>query len=356
MAQGEDRVSLKEKLGQMVMVGFRGFEIGDDSPISADIENRYLGGVILFDRDLALNTSERNIKNPEQVKKLVAQLQARSQSTLLIGIDYEGGFVTRLKAKYGFPETLSALKMAELPEEQMRVKCAAMASTLAELGFNINFAPVVDLNLNPDLGPIGKYERSYSADPGLVTSRAAIAIDAYRAKKIMTSLKHFPGHGSAKGDTHLELVDVTKTWTDRELDPYRALIRAGRVDTVMTAHVFNSRWGEDAPEEEYPATLSPHAIPRLLREKLAFDGVVFSDDMQMGAIAKNYGLEEAIRLAVNADVDILVFGNNVSFDEAIASRVITILTNLVERGEITQARIDRSYRRIVALKKKLESQ
>ncbi len=340
-------MTLLEQIGLMVMVGFRGYEIIPGSTIAKDIADRNVGGTILFDRDMTENLP-RNVQNPAQVKKLVAQARALSKSNLIVSIDHEGGFVCRLKEKYGFPKTLTALKMAALPEMEFAAAARAMVGTLADAGINFNFAPVVDVNVNPLSPAIGKYERSFSGDPDVVADKAGGLIAAHRERRVLTSLKHFPGHGSAAVDSHFGMTDITETWSELELRPFETLIKAGLVDTVTTAHVFHKRL-----DPKYPVTLSPTVLSQLLRKRMGFDGVIMSDDMQMGAITQHYGLETAVKLAIQAGVDMLVFGNNVSFDEHIGEKVIATIAKLVAQGDIPEARIHESVRRIQELKAKL---
>jgi beta-N-acetylhexosaminidase len=339
-------VGLDAKIGQMLMVGFRGMEVGDDHFVAADIQERNLGGVVLLDYDVPSKSPERNIKSPAQVKALVASLQARADTPLLVAIDHEGGIVTRLKEVHGFPSTKSHQALGELDDLHVtREQATAMAQTLADLGINLNLAPVVDLNTNPDNPIIAKYERSYSADPDTVTRHAATFIEAHHAQGVSCTLKHFPGHGSSTGDTHEGWVDVTETWSRAELEPYAAIIEAGLADAVMTAQVFNAHL-----DAEHPATLSHSTIAGILREELDYDGVVISDDMQMRAIANHYGFETAVQKAIEAGVDILAFANNSVYEEDVATRAITHIKHLVEEGILSEERIDASYRRIRRLK------
>ena len=177
-------------------------------------------------------------------------------------------------------------------------------------------------------------------------------IKAHRKFNVLTSLKHFPGHGSSKADTHLGMADVTDTWEPRELAPYRILIDSGYVDAVMSAHIVNRKL--DAGGN--PGTLSKSILTGILRDKLGFSGVVFSDDMQMHAITEHYGLEEAIRLAIGAGIDIMTFSNNISgSDERTVDKVHAVIRDMVEKRVITEARIDESFDRIMNLKKQLAS-
>lgn len=338
--------SLSIKIGQMLMIGFRGMEPKDDSSIAADIRERGIGGVVLFDYDVPSKSPIRNIESPEQLRRLTSELQKLSTTLLFIAVDQEGGRVCRLKPSRGFPPTVSAAYLGKLDNaDSTRQAAGSTAFLLKSLGVNMNLAPVVDLNVNPSNPVIGKLDRSFSADPVVVARQARMVIDAFHQQGIIAALKHFPGHGSSTTDTHKDFTDVTATWSKKELDPYRALIREGYSDPVMTAHVFNARI-----DSLYPATLSKATIEGLLRKQLGFRGVVLSDDMQMKAIADRYGLEEAIRLAIDAGVDVLIFGNNVSYDPEIASKATSIIRHLVEKGAISPERINESYRRIMTLK------
>ncbi len=345
-------VSLAEEIGQMLMVGFRGLAVDANHPIVSDIRDRHLGSVVLFDRDLPSGQPVRNIQSPGQVRELVASLQAAAQAPLLVAIDQEGGLVSRLTEERGFPSTVSHQYLGELndPAETHR-QAGIIGETLAGLGINLNLAPVVDLCANPDNPVIARFERCFSADAQVVAAQAEAYVRAHHERGVLCTLKHFPGHGSSSQDSHLGLVDVTDTWTRTELEPYARLIEAGLVDAVMTAHIYNTHLDPD-----YPATLSPATITGLLRGELGYDGVVISDDMQMGAIAQHYGLEVAVHQAIVAGVDILAFANNTTYyDEQIATRAVTIISELVAQGAISKGRIDESYRRIMRLKQRLQA-
>lgn len=338
--------SLSIRIGQMLMIGFRGLDLKSAPTIEADISKRGIGGVVLFDYDVPTASPVRNIESPAQLARLTSELQQRSKIPLLIAIDQEGGRVCRLKTSRGFPPTVSAARLGALDNaDSTRQAAASTAALLNSLGINMNLAPCVDLRVNPSCPVIGKLDRSYSADACVVTRHAGIVADTFRLGRVIPVLKHFPGHGSSTQDTHKDFTDVTATWSKQELEPYRQLIRQGYEYPVMTAHVFNARI-----DSLYPATLSRATIDGLLRNELQFRGVVISDDMQMKAIADRYGLEEAIRLAIDAGVDILLFGNNVSYDPDIAAKAARIIRHLVEKGSIAPERIDASYRRIMELK------
>ncbi|HEX6473838.1 MAG TPA: glycoside hydrolase family 3 N-terminal domain-containing protein, partial [Candidatus Limnocylindria bacterium] len=268
---------------------------------------------------------------------------------LLIAVDEEGGQVARLGPDHGFPPTVSAAELGA--EDDVRVTRRAgrdIARTLRAAGINLNLAPVVDLNLNPDNPIIGALDRSFGADPDLVHRQAAAFMDGHRAIGVWTTLKHFPGHGSATGDTHLGVVDVTDTWQRVELRPFGDLIADGHAQAILTAHVFNARL-----DPEHPATLSHATITGILRRQLGWRGVVISDDMQMGAIRDAYGYPDAVRLAILAGVDILTIANQQVFEEGIVEQTIELVAGMVEDGSIPESRIDQSWRRISDLRQKI---
>lgn len=342
-------VPIEEKIGQMLLIGFRGISISDSNQIAKDIKNGRVGGVVLFDVDVALGYTQRNIVSPSQVKELISSLQSFAKIPLFVGVDQEGGKVARLKEKYGFPHNVSQQYLGNLNnQDSTRYYAGVTAQTLNEVGFNLNFAPVVDLNVNPDNPVIGKIERSFSADASIVVNNSVWVIEEHHNRNIKCTMKHFPGHGSSTSDSHQGLTDVTKTWSEIELKPYQDIIEMGKADFIMTAHIFNSNLDAD-----YPATLSKNIITGILRNQLKFDGVIVSDDMNMKAITDYYGLSNAIELSINAGVDILVFGNNLIYDEMIATKAIDIIKKLIDDGKISKERIDESYQRIMKMKSNL---
>jgi len=341
--------TLREKIGQMLLLGFRGYEVNDGHPLARDLAEGNLGGVIFYDQEMAdRSLSGRNIRSREQVKALVASLQHRARTPLLVAIDQEGGKVNRLKPAYGFPATRSQAELGKvnLPGQTF-AHAEQMAQTLADLGINLNLAPVVDLAVceaNPIIQAIG---RSFSGDPAIVARHALEFVRAHRVRGVMTCPKHFPGHGSARGDTHQGLVDVTAHWTEQEVIPFQRLIEAGCCDLVMTAHVFNRTL-----DAERPATLSRAVLDGLLRGKLGFKGVIVSDDMEMKAISSHYGLEQALHYGIEAGLDLLCFGNNMIYDANIGTKAAELIERLVVSGKITEARIDESFGRLQNLKRK----
>lgn len=345
--------SLETMIGQMIMVGTRGMNIEEVSPqFQAQIKTGKIGGIVLFDYDVVKKEAHRNIQSPAQVKQLITNLQKIAPTPLFMAVDQEGGRVNRLKTKYGFPTTVSAQYLGDLDNvDSTQYYANRIATICQELGFNVNFAPAVDVNYNPESPAIGKIERSFSADPELVIKHAEILIKAQHAKGILSTLKHFPGHGSAQSDPHYGVTDVTKYWQESELIPFEKLGNSTENVAIMTAHVANQNLDAD-----YPATLSKKIITGILREKLGFQGVIFSDDMQMQAVNKQFGFETIIEKSINAGVDVLVFGNNLEYDELIPTKAIDIISKMVANGTISKTRIQQSYDRIMATKEKINLQ
>jgi beta-N-acetylhexosaminidase len=336
--------SLDIKIGQMLLIGFPGPKV--DSAVLEEVRRGKVGSVILFEKNIPPSNSFVNLK------KIIWTYQNAASIPLFIGIDQEGGRVNRLKNKYGFPSSITADAMAKSKSiDSVRFYAEATATTLAGLGININFAPVVDLASNPANPIIAKYGRAFSADEDSVVLLAKEYIRQHHKYGVLTSLKHFPGHGSSRDDTHLGLADVTNTWEERELMPYQSLIDSGYADAVMTSHIVNKKIEPDG----HPGTLSDDIITGILRNRLRFSGVVFTDDMQMHAITKHYGLEEAIKLTIGAGVDIMTFSNNISgSDQRTVDKVHSIIKRYVKDGTIKASRIDESFKRIMKLKNRLK--
>jgi len=353
-------LSLRDKIGQMLLIGFAGKQVDSQSPIVKNIEATNLGGVILFDYDFNTKTFNRNIESPNQVKQLNYDLQHftklankkhhRPQLPLLISVDYEGGMVNRLGEQYGFPEALSAAEVGKRGLGEAEISAETMALTLSDAGFNLNFAPVLDVNVNPDNPVIGKKERSYSDDANTVADFSKVYSQHFLQHNIQCVYKHFPGHGSSTKDSHLGFVDVTDTWQSYELEPYQQLLNNKEAcGVVMSAHIVNRQLDDSG----LPATLSHKILTGLLREKYQFKGVIITDDMQMKAISDNYGLEQALVLTINAGADMIIFGNNLSATSQDPKEVIDIIEAKVRSGEISPERIDAAYQRIKALKNSL---
>ena len=342
---------LKQQIGQMLLIGFRGTEITENSYIVKTMNDLNISGVILFDYDVPSKSFPRNITSPEQTKNLIADLKKFSHSPLFVAVDAEGGLVNRLKEKYGFIAVPSPQELGEQdnPKHTKEIS-TTLARQLSDLGFNVNFAPVVDVNVNPENPVIGGIERSFSSNPDKVIEQASAFIVAHREQGVLTALKHFPGHGSSQSDSHLGMVDVTNTYQDKELIPFQKLIEQENADMVMTAHIINRNI-----DTEYPATLSPLFLQNILREQLKFNGVIVSDDMQMGAITEHYGFEDALIRAINAGCDLLIISNNGKiYNEQAPHKARDIIFQAVKDNKIPRDTIIQSFIRIQALKSKIK--
>ncbi|KTD61841.1 glycoside hydrolase family 3 N-terminal domain-containing protein [Legionella spiritensis] len=356
-----NNASLRDKIGQMLIIGFNGKEIDNHSPVVKAINNENIGGVILFDYDYQTHKFDRNIDNPVQVKKLNEDLQHAAQKAnashhrpelpLLISIDYEGGQVTRLREDYGFPATIPAAEIGKKSLIEARHAAETMANTLQDAGFNLDFAPILDVDVNPENPVIGKKKRSFSEDPATVANYAAVFSTSFLNHGIQCAYKHFPGHGSSTTDSHVSFVDVSNTWDNKELFPYLSLLEDQQhCGMVMTAHIVNRQLDDSG----LPATLSYKMLTGVLREQLSFEGVIITDDMQMKAISDHYKLAQSVTLAINAGVDMLIFGNQLSEKPQDPKQVIDIIESKVMSGEISQSRIEDAYQHIVTFKQTLK--
>ena len=347
---GEARpLPLDDAVGQMLLIGIPGERLEADTV--ALLEDVAPGGVILFDFDLPSNgANPRNITSPQQLSALIAELQEQAAIPYFIAVDVEGGLINRLKPAHGFGITLpSHQELGAGAVAATGDAAAAVAAELSRLGINWNLAPVVDVNVYPGSPAIGALGRSFGVDPEMVAAHAAAFARAHAAAGVISALKHFPGHGSAAGDTHLGVTDVTDSFRrDSELAPYQLLIEDGYEDVVMTAHVVN----RNLDPTGRPATLSTAIVTGLLRQQLGFEGVVLSDDMQMGAIVEEYSLERAAIEAIIAGVDVILLANQLSADMTEVQRVQRAVLEAVAGGEISEDRIYESVDRILALKRR----
>ncbi len=340
-------MNLDQKIGQMLLVGFRGTSIEAGNTVIDDIRKSHVGGVIYFDQDMIIrDLPYRNIQSPEQVKALSAEVQALAKTPLFVSIDQEGGKVNRLKPSYGFPETKSHKQLGEENDLKGTFSHSRLiAKTLREVGINLNFAPCLDLAINPANTVIFQKDRSFSADPGVVGLHASEYIKGHAEEKVLATVKHFPGHGSSMADTHLSMADVTDTWKEIEIEPYKKIIAEGTCSVIMSSHIFNRHLDPD-----WPGTLSEKVLTGILRKQFGYNGVVISDDMQMQAIHAHYGLETAILQGIRAGIDIFCFGNNTVYEPESTHQVFEIIKKAVVDGVIPEARIETSFNRIMNVK------
>jgi beta-N-acetylhexosaminidase len=339
---------LDAKIGQMIMVGF----LGDSErapgvkAVRDQLAKGIVGGVVLY---------PENIGSPNELRTLTAFLRnAKSSLVPFIAVDQEGGKVQRLTRRNGHRYFPSAWSVGRNPAyasaDSAERLYATMATELAHAGFNLNFGPVVDLNVNPANPVIGQRDRSFSADPNTVTALARAFILAHRNADIVTVAKHFPGHGSSHVDSHKALADVSESWREIEIEPYRALAKDGLLDAVMLGHLYHPTFSDGA---KLPASLSGRAVRALRDKSIGFAGVVVSDDMEMSAVSRAYSLEERVIKAVNAGTDLLVISNVQAQDIELGPKIHAIIADAVRDGRISRIRIDKAYGKITALKRRL---
>jgi len=336
-------VSLRKKIGQMILIGFPGTEPGEEWPdrIRNMIRDGSIGGTILF---------SQNVVDPVQLKRLTGSFGQKAQPALVC-VDQEGGSIQRLTQAKGFAGLPSAQRVAAMDPAAVDKLYRGASQELSRLGINCNFGPVLDLNTDPNAPAIGRLGRSYGSDAQTVIDYARLFIDAHREAGVLTAAKHFPGHGSAQVDPHNQVVDITHTWNERELEPFRTIIDDDRVDMIMVGHLVlkEPRFFDG----DRPASLSSKAIQQELRTHYGFRGVVVSDDLDMGAIRSRYGVDEAAAMAIEAGSDMVIVANTKTPDPDIANRIIAKIMQAVEQGRIKPASIQQSYERIMQMKKKL---
>lgn len=340
---------LRREVARMLLVGFKGDKINSQSDAARYVRDLHVGGIILFDVDLtgSAKIGSRNITSKDQLTQLTGDLQSYADEPLIIAADQEGGLVCRMKKQYGFKPTVNALYLGNIDKRDTTMHYAQqIAKEMAQCGVTLNLAPVLDVHLdaNPHLG---HYKRCFSTNVDVITRNAGWFIDAHHSQGVLCAVKHFPGQGNATGDSHYELVDVTNQWIPQELEPYKSLIEQGKIDVVMTAHIYNRQLDPD-----YPATLSRKMVTGVLREKLGFDGVVVSDDMYMDGILSQHSVPDAFALAINAGVDLLLVGNNIDtgFEAERPFLLVDMIVDLVKNGRVPYERIHQSSERIKRLK------
>lgn len=358
--------SLRNKIGEMLIIGFHEDTFHQDTLIANNIQKYHVGGVILFSGvSLGVQkTSPRNIKNPKQLESLTNALQLHakkyrlaSEPELFIAIDQEGGLVNRLSQENGFvQQNISAKELGHINDaHKTYIYSKSLGQYLKTLGINLNFAPVVDLAVNHN-NFIYIRERCFSENPNTVYAQSYAFIMGMHENGIITSLKHFPGHGSSFGDTHKGIVDVSHTWTKAELEPYKKFLNDGYQDMIMISHVINLKLDPNNTIKNKlgepgftPATFSEKIISDLLRNQLGFQGVIVTDDMCMGAIADQYSLEDALKHCINAGIDMIILANH---KQDQTGEAVDIIERLVNSGKIPTQRIDEAYNRILRLKTK----
>lgn len=323
-----ESMSQTEKLGQMVMIGIQGTKVDDDSLYM--LNQYHMGGVILFDR---------NMESPEQVKQLTSDLQAQSNEKvpLFIGIDEEGGDVVRMAEKLTPPPSQKEIGSTG-DIEQAKTWAVKTAKSLKDMGVNVNFAPVADVGSND--------KRSYSTDTNTVIDFVRAATKGYQQENIIYSLKHFPGIGKGRVDSHVDSsnIDESKdTLMAEDIIPFKTIIDENEPNDYF---ILVSHLKYPALDEEYPASLSSKIMTDLLRNELGYKGIIITDDMEMGAVANHNEFRSIGVNAVKAGADIVLVCHEYEHQQ----EVYLGLLDAVNSSEISQERIDESVKRIIKVK------
>ncbi|MEO1129010.1 MAG: glycoside hydrolase family 3 N-terminal domain-containing protein [Planctomycetota bacterium] len=367
-------MNIDQAIGRLLWVGIRGSSPGDPT-LERELDacaGAHVGGIILFDVDVPERTrrleagdddaaarlaAPRNIIDPQQTRALCAYLRERLGEHLIISIDQEGGRVARLNPARGFPESPAARDYAALPDDLRHAAAGTLARTVADAGIDMNLAPCIDVAVNPDGPGHTAAGRSFGRDPRSVAQHAAEQIDAMHAEGVACTLKHFPGHGSARGDTHMGLVDITDTFVeDDELVPYHLLLgtegpAAAPADSVMVSHLVHRGF-----DPQWPCSLSRPIIHGLLRERMGFDGLVLTDSLDMRAIADRVSASEAAVRALEAGADIALEANNLFHVEPCpAPEMHGSIRSAIADGRLSEQRIMQSVERLETFSERMRA-
>lgn len=329
-----DKMSLDEKIGQVIIAGFEGTDVNNE--LQSLISEKYIGGVILF---------SKNVESASQVVALnneIKEINKVNKNPIFISVDEEGGIVSRMPSEMKNIPTNSDI--AKYDDENLSYNIGkVIGKEVSSLGFNLNFAPVLDINSNPNNPVIGN--RSFGDNEAIVSKLGIATMKGLKDSNVIASVKHFPGHGDTSVDSHVGLPVVEhdlERLKSFELVPFKKAIDAG-ADMVMVSHIMLPKI-----DEKEPATLSKTIITDILRKDMNYNGVVVTDDMTMGAIINNYDIGEAAVKSINAGVDIVMVCHQ--YDNVI--KVIDSIKEAVKNGTITEERLDKSVERILKLKDK----
>ncbi len=329
-----DQMTLEEKVGQLLVIGVEGTSFSNE--MDNLIRNYHVGGVIIMGRNVATTTEMLQLIN--DIKKA----NKPNKNPLFLSVDEEGGRVSRLPI--GIPKLPTSEKIGKLNDESLNYRTGVyLAKVLNEFGYNMNFAPVLDVNSNSRNPVIG--DRSFGSDPTQVAQLGISTMHGMMDNGIISVVKHFPGHGDTVVDSHKALpkVETTlETLRSVELVPFQKAIEEG-ADVVMVAHILFP-----VLDPDYPSSMSKAIITGLLRDEMQFEGVVITDDLTMGAIVSNYAIPEAAVQSFIAGSDLLL----VVSDYEVQLNTFNALIKAIETGVITEQRLNESVKRILTLKVK----
>lgn len=327
-----NKLSLEEKIGQMLCLSFIGTEYNEQ--LKTLVEKYNIGTIIQFGH---------NIVDLKQVYEMNYQIHKNSKYPIFIGLDHEGGMVRRIMNDITYLP--GAMALGNATDEELYKIYNQVGKELRELGYNMNYMPSVDVNNNPYNPVINS--RSYSDEPIMVAKKGSIAAKAMMDAKMLPTPKHFPGHGDTNVDSHLGLPVVENTLEDLfniELKPFEEVIK-NDVDGIMVAHILYKNI-----DNVYPSSLSYEVITKLLKEKMGFKGLIITDSLTMNAIYKRYTVREIVKHAVNAGNDIIMFCGEANMCDQ--ENIISEFIDLVNCGEIPMSRVNESVEKVIRLKEK----
>jgi beta-N-acetylhexosaminidase len=331
--QGLPRV---HDIGELFILGFFGKTI---PTWLKEFAGRYgLGGVILFDYSCQTRQYDNNIESPEQVQRLCAEIAALPSSPMVF-IDQEGGLVRRLKDSRGFAPLPSAKEFNHLATDQKRTILSASFAEMRRLGIHYDFAPVIDVDYNPDNPNIGRIKRSYSADIAEVEANALLASEVAQAQGIGLCLKHFPGIGGAVVDSHQEFMDISDALCPEQEELFYSLAPKMFGDAVLVSHAIVRQWDRD-----HPMTLSAAGLGRL-RRRLP-ETLLITDDMQMQGLQKALGTREASLRSLKAGMDMLCIGNNLFDQEQEMAGIAEYIGEGLRNKTLSGSAIEKSIARV----------
>ena len=325
----ELKMNLKNKIYQMFIMGLEGTDLPNNPNLIKALQNG-LGGVIFF---------TENIKTVPQIKNLINNIEKESTTKPFLSIDQEGGRVERTENIHGGKKYLSAKFAAERGEEFLKTQTEQIALELKDLGFNLNFAPCLDVNTNPNNPIIG--ERAFANTPDEVIKFGKIVTETHLKHGIIPCTKHFPGHGDAGVDSHISLAKIDLPLEEMEkfhIEPFKKV----QAPMIMVAHMHCTAFDED----EIPSSLSQNVVKKYLIETMNYKGLIITDDMVMGGVL-GQDATSACTQAIKAGVNILLYRN--SDDQTI--EIIENLTRLAEFDKTLRENIENSYAKIVDFKK-----
>ncbi len=320
-------------IGATLMVGWPGTEIADASTqqLCQQLSQGEVGGVLFL---------RHNMQTVEQVSQLTTYFaRCGARFNPLLAVDQEGGLVDRIGSLPGETSWPSAQEIGVHPPGYADAAYFAMASRVAELGFNLNFGPVADLNTNPQNPVIGSLGRSYGTDN--IGPFLSAFTDAHGQVGVLTALKHFPGHGSSQTDSHHGFTDISGTWSPAEAEAF-----AGIGTMPMTAIMMGHLVPRGFEPSGHPASLSEAFMGDLLRGHMGFEGVIVSDDMQMGAITDHYGFEQSVSLGLSAGLDLFIHSNSGPYRSDLVESYHAAVRTALNDGSLSEVDLRAKQRRI----------